>query len=79
VKAKKRKKKITRRLIRSGMKINEAKTEICIFHRKVRVVTDILINNIKIKSTKLMKILGINRLPYTKFGFDRRNSVHPCR
>ena len=41
------------------MKINDQKTEICIFHRKEKLSLSIIINNNEIRTTNCMTILGI--------------------
>ena len=43
----------------SGLKINDQKTEICIFHRKEKLSLTIIINNNEIRTTNHMTILGI--------------------
>ena len=43
----------------SGLKINEYKTEICIFHRINSISMDIIIDNTRLTSTNTMNILGI--------------------
>ena len=43
----------------SGLKINETKTEICIFHRNKSITANISINQEIIPSTKTINILGI--------------------
>ena len=46
-------------LTQSGLKINDQKREICIFHRKEKVAVTININNNEIKTANQMTILGI--------------------
>ena len=43
----------------SGLKINETKTEICIFHRTNSITTNIIIDNTRLTSSNTMNILGI--------------------
>ena len=43
----------------SGLKINEAKTEICIFHRNNLIVVNVNLNNKIIKTMNTINILGI--------------------
>ena len=43
----------------SGLKINESKTEICIFHRQQLITKNITINNTVIKTKNTINILGI--------------------
>ena len=50
---------ITKWLTGSGLKINDQKTEICIFHRKELIKEEIEINNIKLETTNQMNILGM--------------------
>jgi len=45
---------------KSGLKINEKKTEFCIFHKQDVGKTEVVIDNTKVQSKKVMKILGIN-------------------
>ena len=42
-----------------GLKINEQKTEICIFHRNQEVTRTLFINDLQIKTTSSIRILGI--------------------
>ena len=46
-------------LTKSGLKINDQKTEICIFHRNEKSSLTIYINDNEIKTTNQMMILGI--------------------
>ena len=46
-------------LTNSGLKINDLKTEICIFHRKEKALATININNNEIKMSNQITILGI--------------------
>ena len=43
----------------SGLKINENKTEVCIFHRNTEISIEIIINNANIKTSNTINILGI--------------------
>ena len=43
----------------SGLKINENKTEVCIFHRCTEISIEIIINNANIKTSNTINILGI--------------------
>ena len=43
----------------SGLKVNESKTELCLFHRKDTIPIEITLNNISIKSQSSMNVLGI--------------------
>ena len=44
----------------SGLKVNQSKTEICIFHRTQTKILNININNTIITTTETMNILGIS-------------------
>ena len=43
----------------SGLKVNDTKTELCLFHRSNLKIIDITINGLPIKSTPQIKVLGI--------------------
>ena len=43
----------------SGLKVNESKTELCLFYRKDTPPVMIRVNNIMINSTSSMNVLGI--------------------
>ena len=43
----------------SGLKVNESKTELCLFHRKDQPPVQILINNVMLTSKPHMNVLGI--------------------
>ena len=51
--------KITEWMRQSGLKINEQKTEICIFHRKKQEIHTLEINNSLITTLGTINILGI--------------------
>ena len=42
----------------SGLRINETKTEICIFHRSHSSILNVTLNNTRIQSTNTINILG---------------------
>jgi len=44
----------------SGLKVNSTKTEICIFYKNDIATQEIIINDVPIKTKKVMKILGLN-------------------
>ena len=50
---------ITKWLKDSGLVVNEAKTEICLFHRNDQLPIEITINGTKIRSKKSMNVLGV--------------------
>ena len=50
---------ITKWLKKSGLKVNESKTEVCLFHRSSQTNVILEISNIKIKSLNNMNVLGI--------------------
>jgi hypothetical protein len=50
---------ITKWLQDSGLKVNETKTEMCLFHRNDKRLITLNLNNIVIKSTPQIKVLGI--------------------
>ena len=52
-------KTVTKWMKLSGLKINESKTEICIFHRNLPKITSITINNKLITTKNTIHILGI--------------------
>ena len=51
--------RISKWLTNSGLKINDDKTEICIFHRKEKAITTLNINNTVIKTSNQISILGL--------------------
>ena len=60
---------ITTWLTDSGLKVNEAKTESCLFHRKDSRPIEISINNVTTKSKDSMNVLGVifdNKLNWAK-------------
>ena len=50
---------ITKWLRDSGLMVNESKTEICLFHRSNIKIINVTINNITVKSTPQMNVLGV--------------------
>jgi hypothetical protein len=50
---------ITKWLKKSGLVVNEAKTELCLFHRNNVAPITIKINNCNVKSKKVINALGI--------------------
>ena len=50
---------ITKWLKKSGLIVNEAKTELCLFHRNDVAPITIRINNCNVKSKKVINVLGV--------------------
>ena len=50
---------ITRWLSQSGLKVNEEKTELCLFHRKDHPLFTIKFSNTNLKSKSNMNALGV--------------------
>jgi hypothetical protein len=50
---------VARWLKSSGLKVNDSKTEVCVFHRKEKIIIDIVLDGHLIKSTETIKILGM--------------------
>ena len=46
-------------LRKSGLKVNEAKMELCIFYKKDTTPIEIVLNNISVKSDTSMNVLGV--------------------
>ena len=44
---------------KSGLKVNESKTEICLFHRSIQLQVSLNINGTIIKSIASMNVLGV--------------------
>ena len=50
---------ITKWLVQSGMKVNNNKTEICLFYKNDVAPVVILVNNTTVKSKSTINILGV--------------------
>ena len=50
---------ITKWLVKSGMKVNDNKTEICLFYKNDVAPLEILVNNTNVKSKSTINILGV--------------------
>ena len=50
---------IVKWLRQSGLKVNEDKTELCLFHRNDTRMISLLLNNINIRSTPQINVLGV--------------------
>ena len=50
---------ITKWLRKSGLKVNDSKTEVCLFYRKDHLPIDIMFNNVTVKSKKSINVLGV--------------------
>ena len=50
---------ITTWLRDSGLKVNEQKTGLCLFYKKDTPPVEIIINNVPVKSTTTMNVLGV--------------------
>ena len=46
-------------LKQSGLKVNESKTEICLFYKKDTPPVEIILNNVTVKSGTSMNVLGV--------------------
>ena len=46
-------------MLKSGLKVNESKTEICLFHKNDHPKIELLINNTIVKSKSTINVLGI--------------------
>ena len=46
-------------LTQSGLKVNESKTEICLFYKKDTPPVEIILNNVTVKSGTSMNVLGV--------------------
>ena len=60
---------ITTWLRDSGLKVNEQKTELCLFYKRDTPPVEIIINNIPVKSATSMNVLGVSfdsKLTWTK-------------
>ena len=51
--------RITKWLTDSGLKVNESKTELCLFHRKDQPAVTLILNNQALKSKPQMNVLGV--------------------
>ena len=51
--------RVTKWLRDSGLKVNEAKTEMCLFHKKDQPTVQMVFNNQILKSKKQMNVLGV--------------------
>ena len=52
--------RITNWLVKSGMKVNETKIELCLFHEKDQQPIDPTLHNQRLKSKQQMKVLGVS-------------------
>ena len=53
----------------SGLRVNEAKTEVCLFYKNNHPLIELEFNNVKVKSKTSMNILGVqfdSRLQWTE-------------
>ena len=50
---------ITKWLKKSGLKVNETKTEVCLFHRSIEAKIHLSVNGSIIESSKSMSVLGV--------------------
>ena len=50
---------ITKWLKESGLKVNEGKTEVCLFHIRDQPQIEIVVNNVTIKTRSSMNVLGV--------------------
>jgi hypothetical protein len=63
----------------SGLKVNEAKTELCIFYRKDTPQVEVQINNVYVKSKDHMNVLGVvfdNKLTWAKHVATQTNKAN---
>jgi hypothetical protein len=50
---------ITKWLRQSGLKVNDSKTDLCLFHRKNQPLIEITVNNVVIHSTLIINVLCV--------------------
>jgi hypothetical protein len=62
---------------KSGLIVNEANTEVCLFHRNDVAPITIRINNCNVKSKKVINVLGI--LFYSKFTWALQVELSICK
>ena len=67
---------ITKWLRQSGLKVNEMKTEICLFHRKDHLPVKIKINTIQVTTKKSMNVLGLTFDSKLQWHIQVQNSIN---
>ena len=70
---------ITKWLRQSGLKVNDAKTELCLFHRKDHHPIELIINGRPVVSKTKMNVLGITFDSKLQWQFQVQNTVNKCR
>ena len=63
----------------SGLKVNESKTEVCIFYRKDTPQVEMLVNNISVKTKDHINVLGIifdSKLNWAKHVAKQTNKAY---
>ena len=70
---------ITKWLKDSGLKVNETKTKICLFHRNVTRPVDVILNGITLKSTPTIKVLGVIFHSQLKWTQQVTNSIQKAK
>jgi len=66
-------------LRQSGMIVNDSKTEIMIMHKTDQRVCDFKINNVEIKSKKVMNVLGIHFNQNLKWNYHIEKTINSCQ
>ena len=59
----------------SGLKVNEAKTEVCLYHRNDQPPINVRINNVNVTSKKSMNVLGITFDSKLNWGEQTANAI----
>ena len=68
---------ITEWLKGSGLKVNETKTELCLFYRKDTPPVEVIVGNVAIKSMQSMNVLGV--IFDSKLTWSKHISTQICR
>ena len=73
---------ITKWLRESGLMVNEAKTEMCLFHRSSVKIINITVNNFIVRSTPQINVLGVtfdSKLQWTEqVANSIKKQTNPC-
>ena len=70
---------ITKWLRQSGLKVNEMKTEICLFHRKDHLPVKIKINTVQVTTKKSMNVLGVTFDSKLQWQIQVQNSINKSK